>query len=269
MRGRRTRVAIGTALRLGRHRPAHTAVEKIRNSSRKGSPGPRLRAYAPGVPTEAVRSGREKSAGEKSAPEKSARGQSAREQSASRKTAPRKSAPRRGAARATGSADTTAAKRGDAPGPREPADAPERARPGGRRHRSRQRDRILAWLRGSEAHPTAAQIHDALLPEIPRLSLGTVYRNLEVLVAEGEVAEVLAAGRPARYDANRTPHQHFCCDGCGRIVDVAMPAPRGLSARLAREHGLIARRVHVTFRGLCSACERGAAKERSGPPSSG
>lgn len=123
-----------------------------------------------------------------------------------------------------------------------------------RRHRSHQREQILDWLRATDAHPTAAQIHGALEQLLPHLSLGTVYRNLEVLVAEGEVDEVLAAGGPARYDANLEPHHHFICSACGGIVDVAISVPRGLAKRLAREHGLEADRVQLSFHGRCPAC---------------
>jgi Fe2+ or Zn2+ uptake regulation protein len=124
-----------------------------------------------------------------------------------------------------------------------------------RRHRSLQRDRILAWLRGTDTHPTAGEIHGGLLSELSDLSLGTVYRNLEVLVAEGAVEEVACAGGAARYDANLEPHHHFHCEHCGRIDDVDLPAPRGLSNRLANSHGLRARRVSISFFGLCPQCE--------------
>lgn len=123
-----------------------------------------------------------------------------------------------------------------------------------RRHRSRQRERILAWLRSTESHPTATEIHRALLPELPALSLGTVYRNLEVLVAEGVVDEVASSVGAARYDGNLDPHHHFDCERCGRIVDVELPVPRGLGRRLAVEQGLRARRIRISFSGLCSDC---------------
>ena len=127
-----------------------------------------------------------------------------------------------------------------------------------RRHRSHQRDRILEWLRGTDIHPTAAQIHGALAEDLPHLSLGTVYRNLEVLVAEGQVGEVLVAGGAARYDANLDPHHHFICSDCGDIVDVEIAVPRGLTGRLARDHGLSVDRVRMSFHGRCSACAEGA-----------
>ena len=125
-----------------------------------------------------------------------------------------------------------------------------------RRHRSRQREKILAWLRSTDCHPTAGEIHSALLPEMPSLSLGTVYRNLEVLVAEGTVDEVASSGGAVRYDGNVEPHHHFHCERCGRILDVDLPVPRGLARRLQRERGLQARRLRIDFFGSCSTCER-------------
>lgn len=124
-----------------------------------------------------------------------------------------------------------------------------------RRNRSRQRDRILDWLRATEIHPTAAEIHSALLPEMPSLSLGTVYRNLEVLVAEGDIDEVACAVGPARYDGNASPHHHFHCERCGRILDVEVPVGRSLTKRLTREHGLRSQRVRISFFGLCPECD--------------
>jgi len=124
-----------------------------------------------------------------------------------------------------------------------------------RRKHSRQRDRILGWLRATDVHPNAADIHAALEPEMPALSLGTVYRNLELLVAQREVEEVPCVAGSARYDANLDPHHHFNCDGCGRILDVELPVPRGLARRLAGECGLRSQRIRISFFGLCPACE--------------
>jgi len=124
-----------------------------------------------------------------------------------------------------------------------------------RRRRSRQRDEMLAWLRSTDSHPTASQILEALAPRSPGISLATVYRNLELLVDAGQVREVACERGPHRYDGNAEPHHHFSCDACGRIVDLGLPTPRGLTARLEREHGLRAERVSITFHGRCAACQ--------------
>jgi Fur family transcriptional regulator, peroxide stress response regulator len=126
---------------------------------------------------------------------------------------------------------------------------------GPRRHQSRQRERLLAYLRAARCHPTAAQIHSALLPHIPALGLATVYRNLEVLVAQGLVAEVPSASGALRYDGNREPHDHFECEACGRILDVPSDEQDRIVKRLAKRFGLQARRVQISFVGLCPPCD--------------
>jgi len=114
---------------------------------------------------------------------------------------------------------------------------------------------MLDWLRATDAHPTAAEILDALSAESPGISLATVYRNLEVLLAEGQAREVAREGGPARYDGNLEPHHHFTCEQCGHIADVDLATPRGLVSRLAGKSGLQAKRVSITFYGLCDRCE--------------
>lgn len=123
-----------------------------------------------------------------------------------------------------------------------------------RRNRSRQREAILDWVRQTDSHPTAAEIHRALVPKSSALSLGTVYRNLEILVADGVVDEVPSAVGATRYDGNVLPHHHFNCDLCGQIFDVDLPEPRGLARRLESEHGFRATRLRISFSGACPTC---------------
>ena len=103
-------------------------------------------------------------------------------------------------------------------------------------------------------HPTAAELHGELRATLPSLSLGTVYRNLDLLVAEGVVKALRGATGVLRYDGNDTPHNHFLCEACETIVDVPVGAPRGIAKRLEREYGLAVSRVSVDFFGLCPAC---------------
>jgi Fe2+ or Zn2+ uptake regulation protein len=127
--------------------------------------------------------------------------------------------------------------------------------PAPRRHQTRQRARILEWLRSTDSHPTALLTHEALLRELPNLSLGTVYRNLEVLVSEGLIDEVPSAGGGVRYDGNPKPHHHFICESCGAIDDLHLQAPAELARKLRRARGRSARRIRIDFYGLCETCE--------------
>ena len=133
-----------------------------------------------------------------------------------------------------------------------------------RRHQTRQRARILAWLRATDSHPTALQTHEALVRELPNLSLGTVYRNLEVLVSEGAIDEVASAGAGVRYDGNPKPHHHFICESCGAIDDLHLQAPPELARKLRRARGRTARRIRIDFYGLCETCELHGSKTETG-----
>src|SRR2546428_7901699 len=80
---------------------------------------------------------------------------------------------------------------------------------------------VLGVVRGSGAHPTAEAVHQMVRCRLPRVSLGTVYRNLRLLVAQGLVKEL--PGPHARFDCNLSEHHHFTCLACGRIPDVPGP----------------------------------------------
>jgi Fur family transcriptional regulator, peroxide stress response regulator len=121
---------------------------------------------------------------------------------------------------------------------------------------------ILEVLRGTESHPTAEWVHRLVRRRLPRVSLGTVYRNLRLLVAEGLAAEI--PGPHARFDANLDAHHHFTCVQCGRIVDVdgplAEPHAEALRVRIAARTGLAITRQRIEFFGRCPQCRPARAR---------
>src|SRR5712691_1335437 len=123
---------------------------------------------------------------------------------------------------------------------------------------------VLQVVRGTQSHPTAEAVHGMVRRRLPRVSLGTVYRNLRLLVAEGLVQEL--PGPHARFDGNTSAHHHFTCLRCGRIVDVegplTEPHSRALCARVAAWSGFSVTHHRIEFYGRCAACRR-----RSGRPS--
>lgn len=127
---------------------------------------------------------------------------------------------------------------------------------GPRFRHSRQRQAIFDLLRASRAHPTAAAIYDGLRARLPRLSLGTVYRNLEILRGQGLVRVLGGNRRETRYDGCSVPHGHFCCRICGRIEDLPLSGTlaRALPA-LARKSGRI-EEVRLEACGICHRCQR-------------
>ena len=83
-----------------------------------------------------------------------------------------------------------------------------------------QRREILRVVRESADHPTAAEVYQRVRCRLPRISLGTVYRNLERLCQKGEISRVQAPGREMRFDGDSGVHYHLRCTCCGRVVDV-------------------------------------------------
>lgn len=116
---------------------------------------------------------------------------------------------------------------------------------------SHQRERIYAAVLNSHAHPTAEMVYQRLKPEMPRLSLGTVYRNLRQMAAGGRLVEL--SGPVARFDAVIAPHTHFRCTGCGAVLDLDLPYDPELDARAA-EQGCTVTGHSLCFTGLCPQC---------------
>ena len=116
---------------------------------------------------------------------------------------------------------------------------------------SQQRERIYEAVRTSMEHPTAQMVYDALRPEMPRLSLGTVYRNLHQMAQEGRLREL--EGPVARFDAVLEPHTHLHCACCGRVVDGLLPYDAALD-RAAMVEGWTITGHSLTFTGICPAC---------------
>ena len=83
-----------------------------------------------------------------------------------------------------------------------------------------QRNRILEVVQSTNTHPTASWVYDEVREALPSISLGTVYRNLGVLEAQGFVQKISCGETEERYDANTQPHIHYYCTACGSVSDV-------------------------------------------------
>lgn len=128
-----------------------------------------------------------------------------------------------------------------------------------------QRAEVLAELRAAHDHPTAAQLFERLRPRLPRLSLGTVYRNLDVLAADGVITRLAGAGAEARWDGAPQDHDHVRCVCCGAVADIpAVPLAGGPA--LPAGFALAGRRLEFT--GTCAGCAA-AAGGSAGPAAAG
>lgn len=121
--------------------------------------------------------------------------------------------------------------------------------------RSRQREEILSVLKSTKEHPTAAMIYEAARKKIPNLSLGTVYRNLDVLETMGLLKPIRNGHAHDRYDGDVSPHYHLICDVCGAVLDLPMSYRKDLDTDAAKL-GFTIRDHRLDFHGLCPACAK-------------
>ena len=121
---------------------------------------------------------------------------------------------------------------------------------------TRQRSVILEELRAVTSHPTADQMYEQVRRRLPRVSLGTVYRNLDLLTEQGVIQKLELAGTQRRFDGNVQNHYHLRCVRCGRVEDAPI-APFGWIEQEVQQvtaYEIIGHRLK--FLGLCPQCRQ-------------
>ena len=127
-----------------------------------------------------------------------------------------------------------------------------------------QRRVILEELRQIRYHPTASELHRIIQRRLPRISLGTVYRNLDLLARMGIIQKLESAGAETRFDTNPHHHHHLYCLRCMRVEDI--PAGRGDLGRTDIEE-LAGYRIlgyRLQLLGICPACRAEQANTTQG-----
>jgi len=124
-----------------------------------------------------------------------------------------------------------------------------------------QRKTILNILRQTNSHPSADEIYERVRKQLPRISLGTVYRNLEVLAGIGLIQKLELGGTIKRFDWNPNKHYHIRCLVCGRVDDAPIAPLNKLEDELygATVFSIIGHRLE--FEGLCPDCTEKEAKK--------
>lgn len=126
---------------------------------------------------------------------------------------------------------------------------------------SRQRELILETLRRSEIHPTAEEVYVAVKKHLPNISLGTVYRNLGLLVELGNVRKLETTGsNKVRYDGRNDEHCHLICSSCGNITDVDLGIFAAIDTRLRKETGFTVSEHGIVLKGICADCSATASR---------
>lgn len=119
---------------------------------------------------------------------------------------------------------------------------------------SKQRDAIKKLLMNRTDHPTADTVYTCIREEYPNISLGTVYRNLSLLVDLGEISKISTGGNADRYDANTRRHHHFICTCCENVYDLESSSVDGALAAASQNFPGKIENFYANFYGTCQNC---------------
>lgn len=119
---------------------------------------------------------------------------------------------------------------------------------------SRQREAIKEFLASTTEHPTADTVYLHVREEFPRISLGTVYRNLNLLADIGEAIKITTPNGGDRFDATINPHYHALCTECGNVMDLSMDIQDSLDKMAENCFDGEVHSHTALFYGVCSNC---------------
>ncbi len=121
-----------------------------------------------------------------------------------------------------------------------------------------QRQIILEELSKVKTHPTANEIYDMVRKRLPRIGLGTVYRNLDLMAENGLILKLEVGGTQKRFDATTDLHYHIRCSECGRVDDIDMEVLPQIDQAAADATGWHILGHHIEFTGICKTCGKPA-----------
>ena len=119
---------------------------------------------------------------------------------------------------------------------------------------SRQREAILSVLRSTNTHPTADWIYTETRKVLPKISLGTVYRNLSELSRAGEILSIDVRDGKEHFDGDISPHLHLHCNCCGDIADAKLQDDPFKC--LTQDFGFKASTPVYVVYGICKDCQQ-------------
>jgi Fur family peroxide stress response transcriptional regulator len=126
------------------------------------------------------------------------------------------------------------------------------------RRKTKQREQVFEAVHILK-HPTAQETYTHLTKlaagvSETAMSLGTIYRNLQVLEEEGKIISVPADNEAMRYDARLDAHYHLLCERCGRVFDMPISYNASLDLEAERQSEFKIESHSILFKGVCKNC---------------
>lgn len=122
---------------------------------------------------------------------------------------------------------------------------------------TKQKKIVLEEVRKVSSHPTAYDVYKMARKRLPKISMGTVYRNLEVLSKFGLIQKIEMGNAQTRFDANTKKHYHVRCIHCGRVDDVPVETTSAVEDTVSKTSNYEILGHSMEFYGLCPDCKKG------------
>lgn len=126
------------------------------------------------------------------------------------------------------------------------------------RRNSKQRTLVYEAVCASHQHPNAEEVYETVRQKLPEISLGTVYRNLNLLEEMGMIVRIQTSGGADRFDADTTPHPHLICSECGKVVDLDCNIDQEVQQlkQALEKSGANVQKIQLRIWGLCDQCSQ-------------
>jgi len=121
---------------------------------------------------------------------------------------------------------------------------------------TRRRQVILEEINKVDTHPTADEVYEMVRRRLPHISLGTVYRNLQILSECNMIQKLDLAGAQRRFDGNTKKHYHVHCTRCGRVDDVPIEAVVKIQTTFQSASNYKITGHKLELLGLCAQCRK-------------
>lgn len=116
-----------------------------------------------------------------------------------------------------------------------------------------QRIAIMDYLLTHPIHPTIDDVYQELYKTIPTLSKTTVYNTLRMMSEKNAAQMITIDEHRVCYDGNTTPHVHFFCKKCGKVIDLFDEKAPKTTRRKVIE-GNIVDEQQLYYKGICADC---------------
>jgi len=118
-----------------------------------------------------------------------------------------------------------------------------------------QRALIMRVIRQGGGHLDADEIYRRAREKEPRLSLSTVYRNLQMLKKLELVEELHFDEGHHHYEVKPSvEHHHLVCLGCGEVIEFQHPLTRYVKRNVAQARDFDITETEVRVSGYCARC---------------